>query len=256
MDRVPRSALEEAAGSAAPARDFFGALRADRDVGRTRVIAEIKRKSPSAGVIWKQAGPFDPVSIAQSYHAAGATAISCLTDEVGFGGDLGFIEPIRDAVPVPVLRKDFMVDPYQVWEARAAGADAILLIAECLEVDRIIAMRDLAVELGMSVLLEAHSEANLRSMLEAVDLDPAKRTLLGINNRDLTRMKTDLGNTERLVAATANELADRSILVGESGIRTPDDLARLRNTGVCIVLVGEHLMRQPDPGLALEELLS
>ena len=256
LSRVPLSILEERVAAASPARDFFGALRADRSVERTRVIAEIKRKSPSAGVIWKQPGPFDPVSVAQSYHAAGATAISCLTDEVGFGGDLGFIEPIREAVPLPVLRKDFMIDPYQVWEARAAGADAILLIAECLDTARIIQMRELAHELGMSTLLEVHSEENLRSMLEAVDLDPAKRTLLGINNRDLTRMKTDLANTERLVAATNDELQDRSILVGESGIRTPEDLARLRESGVCIVLVGEHLMRQPDPGRALDELLS
>ena len=143
---TPLSRLEERVADADPTRDFFGALRGDAADAETRVIAEIKRRSPSAGVIWTQAGPFDPAMIARSYHAAGATAISCLTDEAGFGGDLGFIAPIREAVPLPVLRKDFMIDPYQVWEARAAGADAILLIAECLELDAMIEMRDLALE--------------------------------------------------------------------------------------------------------------
>ena len=155
-----------------------------------------------------------------------------------------------------MLRKDFMIDPYQVWEARAAGADAILLIAECLELDAMVEMRDLALELGMSTLLEVHDEENFTLALREIDLDPGRRTLLGINNRDLSRMRTDLANTERLVATHADELVDRSILVGESGITVPEDLARLRACGVHVVLVGESLMREPDPGHALERLLA
>jgi indole-3-glycerol phosphate synthase len=254
--RVPIEALEERILGQAPARDFFGALTVDQETSETRVIAEIKSKSPSAGVIWNQPGRFDPVPIARSYHAAGATAISCLTDEVDFGGRLEYIAAIREAVPLPVLRKDFIVDAYQVWEARAAGADAVLLIAECIDPDRILDLRELAHRLGMSTVVEVHSEANLRAILETMPFTRDGRSLLGINNRDLTRMETDLGNTSRLVEAVGDLIEDRSILVGESGIRTPADLERLRETDVRIVLVGEHLMSQPDPGEALEALLA
>ena len=253
---VPIEALEERILNQEPARDFFGALTDEQEASSTRVIAEIKRKSPSAGVIWNQPGPFDPASIARSYHAAGATAISCLTDEFDFGGRLEYIDAIRQAVPLPVLRKDFVVDAYQVWEARAAGADAILLIAECISPEEILDLRELAHRLGMSTLVEVHSEANLRAVIEAMDFTEDGRSLLGINNRDLTRMETDLGNTARLVDAVGEALQTRSILVGESGIRTPEDLACLRTSGVRIVLVGEHLMKQPDPGAALETLLA
>lgn len=220
------------------------------------MIAEIKRKSPSAGEIWRRPGPFDPALVAQSYHAAGASAISCLTDTVDFGGELAHLEAVRSAVPLPILRKDFMIDPYQVWEARAAGADAILLIAECLAPQRILELRDLAHALGLGVLVEVHDEDNLRAVLETMRFPADGRTLLGINNRDLTRMETDLGNTARLVAAVGSAIEAPEVLVGESGIRTPEDLARLRESGVGIALVGERLMSQPDPGDALRELLS
>jgi indole-3-glycerol phosphate synthase len=239
-----------------PARDFFGALADAQTPGQTRVIAEIKRKSPSAGEIWKQPGPFDPVLIARSYHAAGATAISCLTDAVDFGGDLAFIAAIREAVPLPVLRKDFVVDEYQIWEARAAGADAVLLIAECIDPGMILELRGLAHRLGMSVLVEIHSEENLRAVLETMPFPEDGRTLLGINNRDLTRMETDIGNTARLIESVGDAIETPTVLVGESGIRTPADLARLRESEVRIVLVGEHLMSQTDPGAALKELLA
>ena len=252
---VPLPVLEERIRDREPARDFFGALTVGQTATRSRVIAEIKRKSPSAGVIWNRPGPFDPASIARSYHAAGATAISCLTDEFDFGGRLEYIESVRRAVPLPVLRKDFVVDAYQVWEARAAGADAILLIAECISPAEILDLRELAHRLGMSSLVEVHSEANLNAVLETMDFDPEGRSLLGINNRDLARMETDIGNTARLVEAVSESLASRSVLVAESGIRTPADLGRLRETGVRIALVGEHLMGGADPGEALRILL-
>ena len=255
-DIVGLAELESRILDQEPARDFFGDLADDQASDRTRVIAEIKRKSPSAGEIWKQPGPFDPAVIARSYHAAGATAISCLTDSVDFGGDLDFIMAIREVVPLPVLRKDFVVDEYQIWEARAAGADAVLLIAECINPGMILELRGLAHRLGMSVLVEVHSEANLRAVLEVMDFPADGRTLLGINNRDLTRMETDLGNTARLIESVGDAIDSPRVLVGESGIQTPADLATLRESEVRIVLVGEHLMSKPDPGAALRELLA
>lgn len=206
-------------------------------------------------MIWKNDRPFDPVNIARQYHDAGASAISCLTDEFDFGGDLSFIQGIRDTVPLPVLRKDFIVDQYQIWEARAAGADAVLLIAECIDPSMMKECRDLAETLGMSVLVEVHSEDNLRAVLAEMSFPIDGRSLLGINNRDLTRMKTELGNTAQLLDAVGDQVGDRSVVVGESGIRTPADLASLREVGVRIVLVGEHLMSQPSPGDALRVLL-
>jgi len=249
LSRVPLSILEERVSVASPARDFFGALRADRSMERTRVIAEIKRKSPSAGVIWTQPGPFDPVSVAQSYHAAGATAISCLTDEVGFGGDLGFIEPIREAVPLPVLRKDFMIDPYQVWEAREAGADAILLIAELLSNEQLDELAGLADELGLTTLIEVHDQDNLLRIRNRLH----GRRLLGVNNRNLRTMTTDLAHVEAMRELLAEHL---DILVCESGIRTRDDIERLRRIDIKRFLIGETLLRADDPGLALEDLLA
>jgi indole-3-glycerol phosphate synthase len=214
----------------------------------TRIIAEVKRKSPSAGVIRQD---FDPVDIAARYHEAGASAISCLTDEADFGGRLAYIQMIRDRVPLPVLRKDFIVDAWQIWESRASGADAILLIAECLTEAQIVDFQIQAVELGLTTLLEVHDVENLYRVQHHVGFPHRGYALLGINNRDLRTMTTDLSHTLRL----AELIEDRSILVSESGIRTAEDLRRLRSHGVHIALVGEHLMRQPDPGLALREML-
>ena len=230
-------------------RNFFRAVVADRNPKTFRVIAEVKRKSPSAGVIRED---FDPADIAERYHSGGAAAISCLTDEHYFGGDLSFIHRIKDRVPLPVLRKDFIVDEYQVWESRAAGADAILLIAECLSEGQVIDLQILATELGMTSLIEVHSVDNLCRMLNHVGFPHAGYSLLGINNRDLGSMTTNLAHTFRML----DLVEDPRVLVSESGIRTGEDLGRLRSHGINIALVGEHLMREDDPGEALARMLA
>ncbi len=212
------------------------------------MIAEVKRRSPSAGAI---SNDFDPVRIARSYHDAGAAAISCLTDEADFGGHLGYIAQIRDAVPLPVLRKDFIVDQYQVWESRAAGADAILLIAEALEEGQILDMMILARELNMTSLVEAHDPDRLLKIRHHIGFPHAGYSLLVINNRNLRTMETDLSHTFRMLEF----VEDRKVVVCESGIKSSNDLARLRQRGVNIVLVGEHLLRQADPGQALRDLM-
>ncbi len=237
------------AKDAEPPRDFFQALQEKTGPESTAIIAEIKRRSPSAGEI---RADFDPVAIAKQYHAGGAAALSCLTEPAFFGGDLAYIEQIRAAVPLPVLRKDFIVASYQVNEARAGGADAILLIAECLDEQRLGVLLELSESLSMTTLLETHDEANLELVLDLrVEMQP-QRVLLGINNRDLATMKTEIGHTAKLVS----KIADRSHVVSESGIRTPEDLAFLRDLDVHIALVGESLMRAEDPGAALKSLLS
>ena len=249
MQATPIEALRERAQGLPMPRNFFQALVAQSGPARSRVIAEGKRKSPSAGVI---RADFDPVDIARRYHAAGASAISCLTDEADFGGRLEYIQAIRDAVPIPVLRKDFIVDPWQIWQSRVAGADAILLIAECLTEREIVDFQILAVELGLTTLLEVHDVESLYRVQPHLGFPHPGYALLGINNRDLRTMTTSLSHTFRLV----DMIEDRSIVVSESGIRTADDLRRLREHDVHIALVGEHLMKQPDPGEALRQLLA
>ncbi|NBV64568.1 MAG: indole-3-glycerol phosphate synthase TrpC [Planctomycetes bacterium] len=248
MQHAPLELLRERVSGMPMPRNFFQAVVAQGTPVRTRVIAEVKRKSPSAGLI---RADFDPVDIAARYHAAGASAISCLTDEPDFGGRVEFIQQIREHVPLPVLRKDFIVDAWQIWESRAAGADAILLIAECLTEAQIVDFQILAVELGLTTLLEVHDVESLYRVRPHVGFPHAGYALLGINNRDLRTMTTSLGHTFRMV----DLIEDRSIVVSESGIRTPEDLRKLREHGVHIALVGEHLMKQPDPGDALHELL-
>ena len=248
---TPLRELEAMVAQEEPPRNFFRAVtRPDR---RTAVIAEIKRRSPSAGLIRPEydGDDFKPELIAQAYFRNGASAISCLTDEKFFGGSLAYIHRIKAAVPLPVLRKDFLIDPYQLWQSRAHGADAVLLIAECLTESQIVDMLILAQQLQLTVLLEVHSMDNLLRVRPHVGFPHPAYCLLGINNRDLATMGVDLGHTLRLV----DLVDDRRVLVSESGIRTPDDLARLAAEDVRIVLVGEHLMRQPSPGHALAELL-
>ena len=249
--RTPLSELRSRIADEPAPRGFFEAMTAP--TSGMRVIAEVKRRSPSAGLIRPEydSDGFDPSLIAQQYSKAGASAISCLTDEKFFGGDLRFLRQIKEKIDLPVLRKDFMIDPYQVLEARAHGADAILLIAECLTDDQIRAMLELSHTLGLSALLEVHSRDNLIRAVAILNDQPNPRTLLGINNRDLTRMVTDLAHTTELL----DLVPDRSILVSESGIRTPGDLEHLRTHGVHITLIGEHLMRQPNPGDALARML-
>ncbi|MEX0885709.1 MAG: indole-3-glycerol phosphate synthase TrpC [Phycisphaeraceae bacterium] len=242
----PIERLQELAEASPEPRNFFAAVTRPRN--RLRVIAEIKKASPSAGVIRPD---FDPVAIARAYHEAGAAAISCLTDAKYFQGSLAYIAQIKEAVPLPVLRKDFIIDPYQVYEARAAGADAILLIAECLEEAELIDLLILATHLKLTTLVEVHEVESLLRVRPHLGFPHPQYTLLGINNRDLKSMTTDISHTFRLLEMV--ELPD--IVVSESGIRTRQDVARLRQAGVHRILVGEHLMRQPDVGQALRELI-
>lgn len=242
----------EALRSAGAVRDFVRALTSARR-RPTAVIAEVKRKSPSAGWLRPPTDPddFDPVVIARAYGDGGASAISCLTDCKYFGGSPSYIQRIRSAVSLPVLRKDFLIDPWQVDESRAIGADAILLIAECLADEDMEAMAHRALDLDLAILFEAHDRENLERVVRISGAIPHDRCLFGINNRDLRRMVTDLGHSIDL----AGIIPDRSRLVSESGIRRGADIARLGDAGISIVLVGEHLMRQKDPGMALRELL-
>lgn len=251
---VPLDTLQERIEELGRPRNFFAAVTRHPDALHTSIIAEIKRRSPSAGLIRPEydGDAFDPVPIARSYHANGAAAISCLTDEEFFGGRLEFIHRIRDAIPLPVLRKDFIIDPYQVWESRAAGADAILLIAECLREGELIDLMILARQLQLTSLVEVHSMDNLLRVRPHVGFPARSYNLLGINNRDLESMTTDLNNTLRLV----DLVDDTSVLVSESGISRPEHLAQLRRQGVRIALVGESLMREPDPGAALARLIA
>lgn len=253
--KLPLSELELLVAQEEPPRNFFAAVtHQQRNPLDVAVIAEVKRRSPSAGLIRPEydGDSFRPEDIAKKYHAAGAAAISCLTDSRYFGGDLSFIRRIKDAVPLPVLRKDFIVDPYQLWEARAAGADAVLLIAECLHEGEMLDLMILAQQLQLTVLLEVHDMESLLRVRPHVGFPHRSYSLLGINNRDLATMKVDINHTLRLADLTD----DRSILVSESGIRTYRDLARFREQGIRIVLVGEHLMRQPEPGQALAAMLN
>ena len=254
-ETTPLLVLRERVGTLGRPRNFFGAVvgHAPENRHTTRVIAEIKRKSPSAGLIRDD---FDPATIAKQYEIAGAAAISCLTDERHFGGHLGYIQQIRQAVSLPVLRKDFIVDDYQIWESRAAQADAVLLIAEVLPEGQLLDCMILAQKLGMTTLVEVHEVENLLRVQRHIGFPHAGYSLLGINNRNLRTMRTDLSHTFRLLDMLEQGGVDSSVIVSESGIRSPDDLARLRRRGVNIVLVGETLMRQDDPGRALRELLN
>ncbi len=216
---VPEQQLiTEAAQSPRP-RNFFKAIT--QPARTVNVIAEIKKASPSAGLIRPD---FDPVDIARRYHEAGAAAISCLTDVRFFQGDLAYLDAIKQAVPIPVLRKDFIIDPYQIYESRARGADAVLLIAECLSEAMLIDLMILASEQQLTTLLEVHDMDALLRVRPHVGFPHAGYCLLGINNRDLRTMTTDLNHTLRLI----DLVEDTSILVSESGIRTHDDVKNLQ----------------------------
>jgi indole-3-glycerol phosphate synthase len=249
--RRPLEQLKEEIAAQDHPRNFFRAVTHRPETSGKKplnLIAEVKRASPSAGVIRED---FDPVAVATAYAASGADALSVLTDEQYFQGKLEYIRLIRDAVKLPVLRKDFIIDPYQVYESRAAGADAILLIAECLEISQLIDLQILATEMHMTVLIEVHDIDNLIRVRDRVIGFPHKSySLLGINNRDLRTFKTDLGTTLRL----AELVEDRSVLVSESGIHSHADIQRLAAAGVCAVLVGESLMRSEDIGAKVREL--
>src|SRR6266478_9835624 len=239
---VPLEQLRETIATLGRPRNFFNAVARQPSGKPLNLIAEVKKASPSAGVIRED---FDPVKIAQAYAAGGADALSVLTDEKYFQGRLDYIHAVRDVVKLPVLRKDFIIDPYQVYESRAAGADAILLIAECLETSELIDLQILATELHLTCLIEVHEVDNfIRVRDRVIGLPHRSYSLLGINNRDLRTFKTDLGTTLRL----AELVEDRNVLVSESGIHSVDDLKKLESAGVRAVLVGESLMRSDDIG--------
>lgn len=237
--RVPESELQARLKDAPPVRDFILALRDAPGIG---LIAEVKKASPSAGLIRDD---FDPVAIARIYESAGAACISCLTDEPYFQGRLEYLTAIREQVGIPVMRKDFLLDRYQVFEARAAGADCILLIAECLEDCHLRELYFLASELGMEALVEVYEPENMERVLK---LDPP---LVGVNNRNLRTMVTDLSHTIELGA----QLPEGTFLVSESGIRTRADVERLMFAGIHGILVGETLMRQDDIAAKVRELI-
>jgi indole-3-glycerol phosphate synthase len=248
-DRVPLESLRETISTLGRPRNFFHAVT-HKSSKKLNLIAEVKKASPSAGVI---RADFDPVAIAQVYAAAGADALSVLTDEPFFQGKLEYVHAVRDRVKLPVLRKDFIIDPYQVYETRACGADAMLLIAECLETSELIDLQILATELSLTCLIEVHDMDNLMRVRDHVIGFPHRSySLLGINNRDLRTFQTDLGNTLRL----AELVEDRSVLVSESGIHTREDVLKLAAAGVSAALVGESLMRSGDVGAKIREMFS
>jgi indole-3-glycerol phosphate synthase len=243
---VPLAEMRARAEGAArdrPVRGFEASMRARLAASQPAVIAEIKKASPSKGILRED---FDPVAIAASYQAAGAACLSVLTDERFFQGSLAFMESARAACGLPVLRKDFIVDAYQVFEARAHGADCILLIVACLDDARLREFESIAHALGMDVLVEVHDAAELD---RALALDSA---LLGINNRNLRSFEVSLDTTLSLL----HRVDERRIVVTESGILARADVDRMRGAGVHAFLVGEAFMRAPDPGAALRELFA
>ncbi len=237
---LPLEALQERLGSSRPVRDFTASIRRDMD-GPIRVIAEVKKASPSKGII---RADMDPVDIARRYAGAGASAISVLTEEDFFQGDPGYLTQIREAVTLPLLRKDFIVEPYQVVEARVLGADACLLIVSLLDDVGLESLIRLGRDLGMTALVEVHTAEEIARALAS------SAEVIGINNRNLKTFVTDLQTTLSL----AGRISSDRVVVSESGIGGPGDMARLADT-VDAVLVGETLMRAPDPGEKLRELL-
>jgi len=243
INRKPLAAMRKDAESRVLTRDFVGALRAKIAAGQPAVIAEIKKASPSKGVL---RADFIPADIAQSYAEFGAACLSVLTDQQFFKGSIDYLKQARASCSLPVLRKDFIIDAYQVYESRVMGADCILLIAACLDDAQMKALEALAMSLDMAVLVEVHDEAELARALKL------RTPLIGINNRDLNTFEVSLDTTLALVGKVP---ADR-LLVTESGITTPEDVQRMRDAKVHAFLVGEVFMRADDPGVALAELFS
>jgi indole-3-glycerol phosphate synthase len=242
--RVSMAALRQRSEDAPPARGFAAALRARSNAGRPAVIAEIKKASPSKGVI--RAG-FDPAAIARSYEQGGATCLSVLTDVDFFQGSDAHLQQARAACALPVLRKDFILDRYQVAEARALGADAVLLIAAALDNAALANLHAYAMQCGLDALVEVHHAVDLQ---RALPLPNPERTPIGINNRNLLTFETSIETTLLLQP----DIPSDRLLVSESGIATRDDVARLRAAGVHAFLVGETFMRADDPGAALGRL--
>ena len=241
VEQKPLPAMRADAESRVLTRDFTGALRAKIAAGKPAVIAEIKKASPSKGVLRAE---FIPADIAQSYAEYGAACLSVLTDQQFFQGSIDYLKQARASCSLPVLRKDFIVDAYQVYESRVMGADCILLIAACLDDARMKEFEAIAMSLDMAVLVEVHDEAELERALKL------KTPLIGVNNRDLNTFEVSLETTLRLKGKVP---ADR-LLVAESGISTLEDVRRLREAKINAFLVGEAFMRADDPGAALAHL--
>ena len=243
LKRKPLALMRQDAESRLTTRDFVGAMRRKIATGQAAVIAEVKKASPSKGVLRPD---FIPADIAQSYAEHGAACLSVLTDRQFFQGEPDYLKQARASCELPVLRKDFMVDPYQVYEARAMGADCILLIAACLDDAQMRDLEAIALGLNMAVLVEVHDQPELERALRL------KTPLVGINNRNLKTFEVSLDTTLGMLAQVP---ADR-LLVTESGIATAADVQRLRSAGVQAFLVGEAFMRAADPGAALAELFA
>ncbi|OGA39636.1 MAG: indole-3-glycerol-phosphate synthase [Betaproteobacteria bacterium RIFCSPLOWO2_12_FULL_62_13] len=237
----PLAEIRAAAYAAAPPREFVGALRAKLDAGRPAVIAEIKKASPSKGVLREN---FEPAEIAQSYERHGAACLSVPTDAQFFQGSIPHMMQARAACRLPVLRKDFMIDPYQVYESRAAGADCILLIVAALEAPRMRELEAVARGLGLAVLVEVHDSEELAKALEL------ETPLIGVNNRNLRTFETRLDTTLGLLDRIPRE----RLVITESGIHAPKDVKTMREAGVNCFLVGEAFMRAAKPGAELERL--
>ena len=243
QQHIGLSALADIAGALPEPRDFVGAMRAQIAAGQSAVIAEIKKASPSKGVL---RADFHPADIARSYAGGGAACLSVLTDQQFFQGHADYLQVAREACDLPVLRKDFMIDPWQVVEARAMGADAILLIVAALSLDQMRELEAVAFELGMAVLVESHDAGELDLALQL------QTPLIGINNRNLRSFEVSLDTTlDQLDRIPADRL-----VVTESGILGADDVARMRAHDVHAFLVGEAFMRAADPGEALRRLFA
>ena len=238
---APAADVERQANTASPPRDFVGALRAKIAAGQSSVIAEIKKASPSQGVLREH---FEPALIAKSYEQHGAACLSVLTDQQFFQGNIAHLKAARAACNLPVLRKDFIIDPYQIYEARAAGADCILLIVAALDLARMRELESVAMSLGLAVLVEAHDGDELDVALKL------NTPLIGINNRNLRTFETKLGTTLGLLERVP---ADR-LVITESGIVKAADVELMRSRKVNCFLVGEAFMRAPEPGVELERL--
>jgi len=247
---VSLSSLREEIKHMPRCRDFYRSIT-NKAVGAISVIAEIKKASPSAGLIRND---FDVVSLANIYEQAGASALSVLTDEQFFQGHLSFLGEVKEAVALPVLRKDFIIDEYQIYQSRAAGADAILLIVEALTSQQVNDMIDLARSLTLTVLVEVHEQASLDSVIDVLTKQhqAGAKVLLGINNRNLKTMVVDIKHSEIMKATLSTDLP----VISESGIKTKADVSRLKAAGFGGVLIGETLMKEADVAGAFEKLFS
>jgi len=236
----PLEVLQEKLKDALPARNFFDAIKPN---GQLKIISEIKHASPSKGIFRED---FDPIEIARSYSKAGASAISVLTDEKYFKGKLSYLKSIRENVDTPLLRKDFIVDPYQVYEARIYGADALLLIVAALDQASLTGLLELTHSLRMNAIVEVHDAEELERALDA------GARIIGINNRDLRTFNVDLNVSVNL----SRKIPEGKIVIAESGIGSIEDIDNLRAQGVHVFLIGETFMKAPDPGEKLKELIN